>query len=266
MSESSALLTDHYELTMVSAALRDGTADRQCVFEVFARRLPSGRRYGVVAGTGRLVDALRDFRFAPEEVEFLVSRGVVDQATGVWLAGYRFGGQFDVPDTTQNADVRNDASYGVSVGLHVLGASTYDELDRYELFYSRQPTHLGHDSPVGAADVSIQYLHFGGSKEFSTSRRARPYLLGAFGLTRMSLDAPGARDDTRFSLSMAGGVRMPVREHFSIRVEGRGYLTFLSADSSVFCASGSAGGACGIHASGSSLFQFEVMAGATFDF
>src|SRR5215813_11211142 len=77
---------------MVSAALRDGTADRQCVFEVFARRLPSGRRYGVVAGTGRLVDALRDFRFAPDEVEFLVSRGVVDRATGEWLAGYRFGG------------------------------------------------------------------------------------------------------------------------------------------------------------------------------
>lgn len=39
-----ALLTDHYELTMVSAALRDGTADRRCVFEVFSRRLPAGRR------------------------------------------------------------------------------------------------------------------------------------------------------------------------------------------------------------------------------
>ena len=51
-----ALLTDHYELTMVSAALRDGTADRRCVFEVFTRRLPTGRRYGVVAGTGRLIE------------------------------------------------------------------------------------------------------------------------------------------------------------------------------------------------------------------
>src|SRR5262249_40461798 len=81
-----------YELTMVSAALRDGTADRECVFEVFARRLPPGRRYGVVAGTGRLVDALADFRFGPDEVDFLVSAGVVDPATGEWLAAYRFGG------------------------------------------------------------------------------------------------------------------------------------------------------------------------------
>jgi nicotinate phosphoribosyltransferase len=66
-----ALLTDQYELTMVSAALRDGTADRRCVFEVFARRLPIGRRYGVVAGTGRLVELIRDFRFTPADVDFL---------------------------------------------------------------------------------------------------------------------------------------------------------------------------------------------------
>ena len=37
---------------MLGSALRDGTAQRQCVFEVFARRLPDGRRYGVVAGPG----------------------------------------------------------------------------------------------------------------------------------------------------------------------------------------------------------------------
>ena len=39
---------------MLAAALRDGTAHRRTTFEVFARRLPDGRRYGVVAGTGTL--------------------------------------------------------------------------------------------------------------------------------------------------------------------------------------------------------------------
>src|SRR6201997_5742309 len=57
------LLTDKYELTMLAAALRDGTADRRTTFELFARRLPDGRRYGVVAGTGRFVEALPEFRF-----------------------------------------------------------------------------------------------------------------------------------------------------------------------------------------------------------
>ena len=63
LTPSTALLTDHYELTMVEAALRSGAASRRCVFEVFARRLPEGRRYGVVAGTGRLVEAIEAFRF-----------------------------------------------------------------------------------------------------------------------------------------------------------------------------------------------------------
>jgi nicotinate phosphoribosyltransferase len=92
---TAALLTDHYELTMLSAALKDGTAGRRCVFEVFARRLPTGRRYGVVAGTGRLVDLLADFRFGLDEIAYLEATGVVDADTGGWLADYRFGGDID---------------------------------------------------------------------------------------------------------------------------------------------------------------------------
>ncbi|MEV4622678.1 nicotinate phosphoribosyltransferase [Asanoa sp. NPDC049573] len=90
-----ALLTDHYELTMVSAALKDGTADRQSVFEVFARRLPPGRRYGVVAGTGRLIDLLREFRFTGDEISYLRDHGVVDAPTADWLAGFRFQGDIE---------------------------------------------------------------------------------------------------------------------------------------------------------------------------
>jgi nicotinate phosphoribosyltransferase len=89
---STALLTDRYELTMVQAALADGTARRHCVFEVFTRRLPPGRRYGVVAGTGRVLEAIRDFRFTDEQLAHLSAKGVVDAETLDFLAGYRFTG------------------------------------------------------------------------------------------------------------------------------------------------------------------------------
>ena len=92
MSTSTALLTDHYELTMLQAALRDGTAHRRCVFETFTRRLPEGRRYAVLAGTGRLLEAIEAFRFGTAEIEDLRRRQVVDEATCQWLAGYRFTG------------------------------------------------------------------------------------------------------------------------------------------------------------------------------
>ncbi|MGW0082433.1 nicotinate phosphoribosyltransferase [Streptomyces sp. NPDC003393] len=89
---STALFTDHYELTMLQAALQAGTAGRRSVFEVFTRRLPEGRRYGVVAGTGRVLDAVENFRFDADVIGFLRERGVVDEATLEWLAGYRFSG------------------------------------------------------------------------------------------------------------------------------------------------------------------------------
>ncbi len=92
VSRSTALHTDRYELTMLDAALRDGTADRRCVFELFGRRLPGGRRFGVVAGTGRLLALIKDFRFGDDELRFLRDERVVDAETIDFLAGYRFAG------------------------------------------------------------------------------------------------------------------------------------------------------------------------------
>jgi nicotinate phosphoribosyltransferase len=91
----SGLFTDQYELTMVRAALADGRASTPVVFEVFARRLPTGRRYGVVAGTARLVEALADFEFPNGELEALVAGGVLDETTAGWLGAYRFAGDID---------------------------------------------------------------------------------------------------------------------------------------------------------------------------
>lgn len=89
---STALLTDRYELTMLDAAMRSGTYDRECVFEMFARRLPDGRRYGVVGGTGRLLDLIADFRFGDAELGWLRDHKVVGADALEWLASYRFDG------------------------------------------------------------------------------------------------------------------------------------------------------------------------------
>jgi nicotinate phosphoribosyltransferase len=89
---STALLTDHYELTMLQASLAAGTAQRRSVFELFGRRLPEGRRYGVVAGVGRMLEQVADFRLGVPEIDFLRREGIVDEPTLAWLADYRFTG------------------------------------------------------------------------------------------------------------------------------------------------------------------------------
>ncbi|MDT5344388.1 MAG: nicotinate phosphoribosyltransferase, partial [Mycobacterium sp.] len=92
-SVCTGLLTDRYELTMLSAALRDGTADRRSTFELFARRLPDGRRYGVVAGTGRFLEVLPEFRFDDVALESLAE--FLDRDTLAYLRDFRFGGDVD---------------------------------------------------------------------------------------------------------------------------------------------------------------------------
>src|SRR4029077_20340317 len=92
LGPGTALLTDQYELTMLQASLRSGAADRRAVFEVFARHLPHGRRYGVVAGTGRLLEALASFRFGEPELDFVRAAGLADEATLDFLRSYRFSG------------------------------------------------------------------------------------------------------------------------------------------------------------------------------
>jgi nicotinate phosphoribosyltransferase len=90
---TAALLTDKYELTMLAAALRDGTAHRRTAFEVFARRLPEGRRYGVVAGAARFVEVLPQFKFDDDALAMLAD--FLDEATLAYLSEYQFAGDVD---------------------------------------------------------------------------------------------------------------------------------------------------------------------------
>jgi nicotinate phosphoribosyltransferase len=157
---TTALRTDHYELSMLAAARRSGTAGRATVFEVFARSLPPTRRFGVVAGSGRLADAIARFRFGEEEIASLRSTAVVDDETLAWLARYRFAGNVYAyrdgetyfPDSPV---VRVEASFAEAVILETLVLSI-----------------LNHDSAVAsaaarismAADPGAQHVDMGGRR------------------------------------------------------------------------------------------------------
>lgn len=91
-SVSTSLLTDMYELTMLDAALKAGTAFRRSTFEVFGRRLPATRRFGVVAGIGRILEALERFEFEPDQIDWLHSQNIVSDEALDYLKGFRFSG------------------------------------------------------------------------------------------------------------------------------------------------------------------------------
>ena len=90
---STAFKTDKYELTMLQACLQAGTAGRKATFDLFARRLPTGRRYGVIGGVGRAIDAVKNFQFTVEQLDYLRADPTINDQTIEFLANYRFTGK-----------------------------------------------------------------------------------------------------------------------------------------------------------------------------
>ncbi len=174
--------------------------------------------------------------------------------------GYRMGGDFDVEGATGGADLDDHGSFGLAIALRI------DEVSSYELFYSRQEASFESTSALAPFDLDVEYLHVGGTLLVSEELPLSPYIGGGLGLTRLSPQTGPGSDDTRFSMSLAGGVLLPVTDHFGVRLEARGYLTFVNSDSSFFCASGSFGGVCAIRAKSDTFIQYELLAGATYSF
>jgi len=174
--------------------------------------------------------------------------------------GYRGGGRFDVNASDQNIDLDSDNSLGLILGWRI--ATT----EQYELLYSRQETSLESSSPFGPVDLDVEYLHIGGSVITNEDRRAQPYITGGLGITRFKADVPGIDEENHFSLNVGGGLRVPFNDHFSLRFEARGFVTFVDTNTAIFCVSGSNGGLCNIRGNGNAFFQYDLMAGAAFSF
>jgi len=170
-------------------------------------------------------------------------------------AGYRVGGSLEDSVSGDDHDLDEGASLALARELRYGKGD-----DRYlQLWYSRQGSSV--DDGLVNRDVDIEYLHFGGTVPFGDNERARGYLALGLGATRFSPSGAGASDLTRFSGSLGVGVAMPVSEHLSFRLEARGYLTLVDSDTSIFCRSDNGTGFCRIVASGSTIFQAELLAG-----
>jgi opacity protein-like surface antigen len=173
--------------------------------------------------------------------------------------GYRVGGSFKLIDTGQHVGLDDHGSFALALDARA------DESTQYELFYGRQSTVLRGDA-LAPASIDVEYLHIGGTLALDEAQRVKPYLAGGLGITRFNPGPALAHDDTRFSVSLALGLRVPLSPHFSLRIEGRGFLTPVNTASALFCRSDQSGALCQVRVQGSSFFQADFLAGAAYAF
>jgi opacity protein-like surface antigen len=182
------------------------------------------------------------------------------------FGGLAVGGRFRLADAAATG-----TGTGSSVSLADHGAFAFtadlraDEGSQYELFYSREATDLRGNADVPRTKVTVEYLHLGGTLLLDDEPKIKPYIVGGLGIARFTPGAEG-NTDTRFSASLGLGLRWPVSRHFSVRLEGRGFVTLVNPDTAVFCRSDQNGLLCRIHGSGQTFFQGEFLAGAAWAF
>jgi opacity protein-like surface antigen len=171
------------------------------------------------------------------------------------FSGYRFGGTLENHQTHQSLELENRADWGFMLS-QVASNHTH-----YEFLYSRQNTSLADTiDPDNAFDLAIHYIQMGGSVDVY-DKPFTPYFSGGLGMTYMNPGQKGYGDETRFSLSVGGGVKWYPTERLGIRFELRGYSTLVNSDSALFC-----DGGCNLQISGDAFPQFETNLGLIFRF
>ena len=174
-------------------------------------------------------------------------------------AGYTVGGNFTDNTSGSTLDVAEGGSFGLVLGLPDTPET------QYELFYGYQRTKVTGSGTFGGEtlfDLDIHYLHLGGTYMFP-GEKVHPFISGGLGATHFVPHGSGLNQKTYFSLSLGGGARIPISNHFGLRFEGRGFLTILPDTTEIFCVS-SGGAACNVKVQGDVLGQLLLMAGITF--
>jgi opacity protein-like surface antigen len=169
------------------------------------------------------------------------------------------GGGADDTGTGSRLSLSDHGAFALAADLRA------DEGTQYELFYSREKTNLHLDQGGPRTDVTVEYLHLGGTVLLNDETNLKPYAVGGLGVTRLSPGEEGSTD-TRFSASLGLGLRWPVTRQFSLRLEGRAFVTLVNDNTAIFCKSDQSGLLCRVHGNGQTFIQGQFLAGAAFAF
>lgn len=172
------------------------------------------------------------------------------------MAGYRSGGSFEDAGNGDSLDVAESGSYGLVLNID------HDANTQWEFMLSRQSTSLK-PGPSTAPDFDLDILHASaGGIYVWRDAQVEPFIGAGFGVTRMSPDGSGYDDETRLLFQLVGGYKFWLTRNIGLRLELRGYTTFMDTDAAVFCG----GGACVAKVDATGFGQLEASAGLSVRF
>lgn len=95
------MMTDLYQLTMMSGYLHHGMENHRACFDLFYRRRGDLLTYAVAAGLEQAIEYVQNLRFTEEDIEYLRSLEIFDEKFLSYLRSFKFTGEIlAVPEGT----------------------------------------------------------------------------------------------------------------------------------------------------------------------
>ena len=166
--------------------------------------------------------------------------------------GWRTSSSLEDVETGETIDLKETDSFGIILSMK-------KNLDtNYDFLFSRQNTEL--QSATVTESLRIDYYHLGGTI-FYDYDKLHPFVSGGLGATHISPANDAFSSETKFSLSVGGGLKFPLTQNVGLRLEARGYGTVVSSGGTIMCSGG-----CVAKFTGSLYMQFEALAGLSIAF
>lgn len=154
--------------------------------------------------------------------------------------------------TNTQVDVRSSAAFAVAAGYDL------DASREVQLLYSQQTTTFSPGGGVVPFDLTVRYLHLGGTAFLDGPIGRGGYVAGGLGATQFSPSTSGYGTEFKPSLNLGLGYLWPLGDRVALRAEARSYFTLVNSSGGFLCSGG-----CVVVLRSDVFLQYEAMLGLT---
>ncbi len=166
--------------------------------------------------------------------------------------GYLGSSGVDNVSSDTQADIKSAGAFLLAIGTDL------DASRELQLQFSQQSTTLSPGAGAEPFELTVRYLHLGGTAFIDRNIGPGPYAVGGVGATQFSPSASGYGSEVKPSLNIGFGYSWPLGEHVALRAELRGYFTFVNSSGGFLCSGG-----CVAFLKSDVLTQYGALVGLT---
>lgn len=146
--------------------------------------------------------------------------------------GYVGSSGIDNETANSTADLGNAGSFLLAVGTDL------DAGRELQLQFGQQSSTLTPGGGAAPFDLTVRYLHAGGTVFVSQQVGQGVYAVGGLGATQFSPGADGYGNEYKPSLNLGFGYAWPLSDRVALRAEARAFFTLVNSSGGFLCSGG----------------------------